>query len=335
MDLRLSSPQKDKKESQHQEKEKKSLQYRKLFIFLVFLIISMAMWLVQSLQTTYTTQISIPIEYRNWGNDYGLDDSLPEEIQVTLSDKGLRLLNYALWGTDPIVLSPNKKIGSKTAKISFSQQQLLSLIRSKVMPTSTILTISPSELVVSLYKRKKKEVVVQSLVELIPSNGYVISSSKVSPTRVTIFGDANVIRRLDKINTRSISKSDLKKSDSIRVDLRLPANVDAVPASITLVYTVEELSEEVIELPITPINVPEDYELRPLPSTISATLTLPKSLLGKIKPEDIQLVVDFSELYDLSENNREHLTIQVAQKPESIMRVQCSPTRVQFVLEHK
>lgn len=335
MDLQLTPEKKEKKDKGQSLLHLRRSRIRKALLFLSFLIASLGMWLVQSLQTTYTTQVSIPIEYQKWNKDYGMDDALPREIQVTLSDKGFRLLNYTFGEIEPIQITPRKKIYGSRAKVQISSQQLTSLVRERLLSSSTIMALSPSDLAVSLYKRQKKEILVRSSVEIVPANGYVVSSISINPTRITIYGEDDVLRRIGQIATQAVQKSGVKSSDSIRVDLKLPPNIEAVPSSVMVAFTIEELSEETIEIPISAVNVPDGYELRPLPSVVSATLTLPKSQLGKLSAQNFRLAVDFSELYMLPENNREHLTVQVLEKPEGIARVQCVPSRVQFVLESK
>ena len=71
-----------------------------------FIALAAAFWLAVSLNETYDVEIAVPLQLSDVPGNVVITTELPEEIRITLRDKGIRLLPY-LYGASmkPIVIN--------------------------------------------------------------------------------------------------------------------------------------------------------------------------------------------------------------------------------------
>ena len=67
---------------------------RELLVFFVFFCISSVFWLLQTLNESFDTEIAVPMRLTNVPSDVVITTDLPEELKVTVHDKGTVLMRY-------------------------------------------------------------------------------------------------------------------------------------------------------------------------------------------------------------------------------------------------
>ena len=69
---------------------------REFLIFLFFFLIAGGFWLLQTLNSDYEAEFSIPVRMKDVPNNVVLTSEPPSELRVRVKDKGTVLLNYML-----------------------------------------------------------------------------------------------------------------------------------------------------------------------------------------------------------------------------------------------
>ena len=62
------------------------------FVFLFFFAVSTCFWLLQTLNETFETEISVPLALKNVPEKVRITTELPPQIHVTIRDRGTTLL---------------------------------------------------------------------------------------------------------------------------------------------------------------------------------------------------------------------------------------------------
>ena len=72
---------------------------REFLVFLFFVLVSFAFWLLQTLDDVYQTEFKVPLRLKNVPKEVVITSDLPEEVRVQVEDRGTVLLNYMLGRT--------------------------------------------------------------------------------------------------------------------------------------------------------------------------------------------------------------------------------------------
>ena len=264
--------------------------------FLFFVFLSAIFWFIQSLQMRFPYVLHIPITYDSIPPEVGLESHLPEFIEVSLEDEGNHILEYSIRGVNPITLHLKQHKGVNQG-FSLTAAALTQEVRKRLSSSARITTISPASIEVSAYHRARK--VVPIVVGQLPlvTQGYSLGEVELTPSEVTIFASAKIVQA------------------------HLP---------------VEQLTEQTITLPITVKDAPSGYELRPLPSSITLHLTLPRSRYGEVRADLFEVSVNYprEDTHSTDDGQRE-LPLQVTKKPSWVHLIRLNPDRVQYAIEER
>lgn len=148
-------------------------------------------------------------------------------------------------------------------------------------------------------RRGYKEVTVRPIVEGGVAPGYRISSVSVEPSNVIIFGSPLIIEGIPGyLETTPIDVSDAKADVVERVTLTLPEGVTALGEQSVLV----KVSVTAIESSLTIQRgfvirgLQPGLSARPSPEAVDVILSGPVSKLDALEPQDVQVILDLSNL---------------------------------------
>ena len=64
------------------------------FVFLFFFVVSFGFWLLQTLNETFETEISVPLELKNVPDNVHITTGLPSQVNITVRERGTTLLHF-------------------------------------------------------------------------------------------------------------------------------------------------------------------------------------------------------------------------------------------------
>lgn len=306
-----------------------------LLTLLTFILVSGVLWLIQSMQSVYTTEVIFPIQYTGWPQSQTAEGTVPDKIVITLSDRGINLLNYSfLYSPDTVQLEINSQALSNNI-ISFSNAYLMEQVKKKLLSSSRVENILPESIKIPLFKQHSKKVPIRAIVEATPRNGFVALPPTVSPAEVTIYGSRKELQAIDEICTRPITFNNIDRDIQTIIYPELPSNMVSSPKSFTLTIQVEELTERTLDLSIATFGAPQGYVLRSLPSQASLRLTIPLSKYEELNRFQPLLYIDYSEADSLKRvgERADYLDVRIDGLPDWITVANVSPKQVQYILE--
>lgn len=302
---------------------------KEFLIFLFFLALSGAFWLLMTLNETMEREFKIPMRLTGVPGNAVITGELPDTVRVTVRDKGFTLVTYDF---RPLVFRfsnyADEDEGKGVIPLTDVQKQVLS----QMYVSSKLLQVKPGAFDFYFTYGTSKKVPVVFRGKITTSKSYYLAHTEFYPSLVTVYANK---QQLDKLQTVEIEPFNYRNlQDTIRqaVKIRKIRGVKIVPSTVRLSVYPDVLTEEAIEVPITAINMPPGMVLRTFPSKVTVRFTIGASLFRTIKPNLFKVVVDYEEL---AANPSDKCTLQLRSVPRSVSKASLEIDRVDYLLEQQ
>lgn len=302
---------------------------KEFLIFLFFLALSGAFWLLMTLNETMEREFKIPMRLTGVPRNAVVTGELPDTVRVTVRDKGFTLVTYDF---RPLVFRfsnyADEDEGKGVIPLTDVQKQVLS----QMYGSSKLLQVKPGAFDFYFTYGTSKKVPVVFRGKITTSKSYYLAHTEFYPSMVTVYANK---QQLDKLQTVEIEPFNYRNlQDTIRqaVKIRKIRGVKIVPSTVRLSVYPDVLTEEAIEVPITAINMPPGMVLRTFPSKVTVRFTIGASLFRTIKPNLFKVVVDYEEL---AANPSDKCTLQLRSVPRSVSKASLEIDRVDYLLEQQ
>ena len=302
---------------------------KEFLIFLFFLALSGAFWLLMTLNETMEREFKIPMRLTGVPGNAVITGELPDTVRVTVRDKGFTLVTYDF---RPLVFRfsnyADEDEGKGVIPLTDVQKQVLS----QMYGSSKLLQVKPGAFDFYFTYGTSKKVPVVFRGKITTSKSYYLAHTEFYPSMVTVYANK---QQLDKLQTVEIEPFNYRNlQDTIRqaVKIRKIRGVKIVPPTVRLSVYPDVLTEEAIDVPITAINMPPGMVLRTFPSKVTVRFTIGASLFRTIKPNLFKVVVDYEEL---AANPSDKCTLQLRSVPRSVSKASLEIDRVDYLLEQQ
>ena len=302
---------------------------KEFLIFLFFLALSGAFWLLMTLNETMEREFKIPMRLSGVPRNAVITGELPDTVRVTVRDKGFTLVTYDF---RPLVFRfsnyADEDEGKGVIPLTDVQKQVLS----QMYGSSKLLQVKPGAFDFYFTYGTSKKVPVVFRGKITTSKSYYLAHTEFYPSIVTVYANK---QQLDKLQTVEIEPFNYRNlQDTIRqaVKIRKIRGVKIVPSTVRLSVYPDVLTEEAIDVPITAINMPPGMVLRTFPSKVTVRFTIGASLFRTIKPNLFKVVVDYEEL---AANPSDKCTLQLRSVPRSVSKASLEIDRVDYLLEQQ
>ena len=302
---------------------------KEFLIFLFFLALSGAFWLLMTLNETMEREFKIPVRLSGVPRNAVITGELPDTVRVTVRDKGFTLVTYDF---RPLVFRfsnyADEDEGKGVIPLTDVQKQVLS----QMYGSSKLLQVKPGAFDFYFTYGTSKKVPVVFRGKITTNKSYYLAHTEFYPSMVTVYANK---QQLDKLQTVEIEPFNYRNlQDTIRqaVKIRKIRGVKIVPPTVRLSVYPDVLTEETIDVPITAINMPPGMVLRTFPSKVTVRFTIGASLFRTIKPNLFKVVVDYEEL---AANPSDKCTLQLRSVPRSVSKASLEIDRVDYLLEQQ
>ena len=302
---------------------------KEFLIFLFFLALSGAFWLLMTLNETMEREFKIPMRLSGVPRNAVITGELPDTVRVTVRDKGFTLVTYDF---RPLVFRfsnyADEDEGKGVIPLTDVQKQVLS----QMYGSSKLLQVKPGAFDFYFTYGTSKKVPVVFRGKITTNKSYYLAHTEFYPSMVTVYANK---QQLDKLQTVEIEPFNYRNlQDTIRqaVKIRKIRGVKIVPPTVRLSVYPDVLTEEAIDVPITAINMPPGMVLRTFPSKVTVRFTIGASLFRTIKPNLFKVVVDYEEL---AANPSDKCTLQLRSVPRSVSKASLEIDRVDYLLEQQ
>ena len=302
---------------------------KEFLIFLFFLALSGAFWLLMTLNETMEREFKIPMRLTGVPRNAVITGELPDTVRVTVRDKGFTLVTYDF---RPLVFRFSNYADEDEGKGMIPLTDVQKQVLSQMYGSSKLLQVKPGAFDFYFTYGTSKKVPVVFRGKITTNKSYYLAHTEFYPSMVTVYANK---QQLDKLQTVEIEPFNYRNlQDTIRqaVKIRKIRGVKIVPPTVRLSVYPDVLTEEAIEVPITAINMPPGMVLRTFPSKVTVRFTIGASLFRTIKPSLFKVVVDYEEL---AANPSDKCTLQLRSVPRSVSKASLEIDRVDYLLEQQ
>ena len=115
------------------------------FVFLFFFVVSFGFWLLQTLNETFETEISVPLELKNVPENVHITTGLPSQVNITVRERGTTLLHFFRYSVQNAVEVDFDKYdaGLTNARVQVPTADVQRMIQKQLGVTSHIISMRP------------------------------------------------------------------------------------------------------------------------------------------------------------------------------------------------
>ena len=306
---------------------------KKLSTYALFLFISFSFWFLSMLSKQHETTLKVPLIYSNFPADKLVSaPAAADFVEVRVKAPGFSILFYNLFNFSKLSLDiekantkPNKG-GSEVFWIMNAKRKAVVEIISTSME---LLDISPERLVIPFSNKAKKKVAIKlnQSISLKPEIWFA-NPIILTPDSVMIYGEKQQLDSIDFIDTEVLLLTEVSESNSNKVLLSIPEQVQCKIKNIDVIIEVEHFVEQLIEYKVQVMNLKKGYTIKLFPEAVQVTLRAPKDKYSMLQTDFLTLKVDASLIS--SENST--LDVEVENLPSFIQLQRVYPSRLEFLL---
>ena len=305
---------------------------KQFLIFLSFLLLSGAFWLILTLNETYEREIVMSMKLDGVPKSAVITSSTDDSLRVSIRDKGYMLLSY-LYGNPlrPITI-PFKTFDKGNGKGVASNSDLQKIIYRQLYKSSKIVSIKPERYEFTYNNGDNKRLSVKLNGNVVAGQSFYIAKVKFSPEQVTVYATREKLDSIKYIPTEMVRLTNITDTVETDVNLARMIGVKCVPSKVKMSVYPDVLTEETREVPITAINMPEGRILRTFPSKVKVLFVAGASNVRSIHPEHFKVVVDYN---DIVNNPSEKCTLYLKAVPHGVRNARTEVEQVDYVIEEK
>ncbi|MBT5750391.1 MAG: YbbR-like domain-containing protein, partial [Flavobacteriales bacterium] len=242
---------------------KSALNNKKLSTYAFFLFISFSFWFVSMLSKQHETSLKVPLIYSNLPADKLVADPVSNFVEVRVKAPGFSILFYNLFNFSKLSLDIDKantkpnKDGSEVFWIMNAKRESVVEIISTSME---LLDISPARLVIPFSDRTKKKVAIKLNQSIsLKSEMWFANPIILIPDSVMIYGEKQQLDTIDFIDTEELLLTEVSESNSNKVSLSIPDQVQCKTENIEVIIEIEPFVEQLIEYKVRVMNLKKGY----------------------------------------------------------------------------
>lgn len=261
--------------------------------FFICLLIASFLWLVHSLNTTYTYTFRVPVEFSNLPLNKKPLMQLPEQLYVETRASGLKLALILL--SKPF--RPLEVNFNSLTAVNRNQSYVLSashLNFRKVFRFETrVKKVTPDTLYFSEKTGYQKIVPVKVPLYIKAQAGFDFKHPVITPNYITIWGDTSLISSIDTIYTQPLTLNNLSENVNSNISfIRPDPNVYTSATSAHVFIEVARLVEQTITLPVNDVRATPGEMVNIYPSAVRVRFTSMQNTLDQGDTSLFQASID-------------------------------------------
>lgn len=219
-------------------------------------------------------------------------------------------------------------------KVQFSEAGLKAFFRNMVGGGCQILSVTPDSLSVVYTSQPGIKLPVHANVHVTPAPHYVITGNvKSLIDSVTLYAAGSMDTVYRYLSTVPFTLADVRKSQIVRVPMKVPRGMRSIPDSVDVSIEVEPLISKTRTVSITTTHVPSGMNLVTVPQQVEIYYMVPMDVYKKSENDPkFKVEVDYRDIKDPAQ---EKLPVKLAYAPRELLNVFVSVDSVDYILEHK
>ena len=304
-----------------------------MMVFAFFLVISAGFWVLQKLDDTFEADLRVPLELVGVPNGTIITAPLPEEVIITIQDRGTNLFNYKRHskGIQPIRLDFSVyDNGSVAGKASVAATDVQRAFQQQMSSSTQVLRMTPSKFEFHYNRGMSRRVPVKFIGRVATVQQNYLQQITFNPDSVTVYAPKPLLDTLRYAYTISQDFTELAKTSTFNLAFPKISGVKVVPETIQMTAHVDYYTEQTVQVSVVGLNFPAGITLKTFPAVVTVKYRVGASNARFVRPENFVLAATYEEL--LAVGNQK-LRLQLRSLPEGVSNVRIYPQEVDFLLE--
>lgn len=299
---------------------------RNFLTFCGFVAVAAVFWFIMTMNDSVQRNMTVDINFTNVPDSATFITLPPEEMHVTVRDRGSHLLRVGLWRHP--VMNIDFADYAHSGRLRFSRADLMASLRNTFGATATISSTSIDSISLPYTLERGRRVPVRVVCDATAVSGKTIAGRiACNPGNVTLYS-ATDIDTITRVYTQRIVVRDLDDSKEVEVALRPIPGVRIIPETVKVTIPVEALVKRQTMVHINVDNVPAGEELLLFPSRVKVEYYVPMSQFNDVP--NIDLRVDYRDTH-LTDESR--LPVRIARFPAYVINPTTKTTTVEYTIQ--
>ena len=303
------------------------------WIFFTAILVSVLFWILIKLSDPYTVPYSLRVNYINIPKEKRMTFVSDSSVNVNITARGFEIINLNLF-EDMDVLDINldnfslmKKEGQNyfvyTEELTEKLADVIGVPKKNVHFSKNTLSFTLTEL-------SQKEFPLVNLVQFEFAEQFELYENPIlTPTRVTVFGPAEILDTLKEVFTEEIIIESVHNDRTIRVNLKnpLPNLLNFEPKEVSFQLRVEKFTASNIEIPVNISGIRQSIKL--FPKTVQVHFKVAQKDYNNVRANQFEVIPDIQNL-DIHTADRLHLKLN--KQPGFVRNITLDPADVEFLI---
>lgn len=307
---------------------------REFLIFLFFLALSGAFWLMLTLNENYEREVSVPVVITNVPRNAIITGTSVDTVRFTVRDKGYMIGAY-VYGKTVRQITVDFAASSHadgTGRVSYAE--LVRKISALIYKSSKLVSVKPSSISFTYNYGQHKKLPVHILGSVRAAGSYYLSEAHFSPEVVSVYGSKHLLDSLSCVYTERLNISNITDTTRIEVGLRPIKGAKIVPSKVSLTLYPDVLIESPIDVQITAVNMPDGKVLRTFPQHVTVIAVCGSSQVRHLKrkgsDKDFLVVADYN---DIMRNPSDKCKLVLRRMPGYVKSARLETSAVDYLIE--
>ena len=301
---------------------------RNLLVYLVFFVISIGFWCLQTLKEQTTQVLDFTYEITGVPKNVVFTSELPQYIKVTAEGRGFDFLDHISRNNNHIVIPYDvfqRKKGKAITDATYIRRQVQKLLGAAI----EVKTCSPGVLMTYYSTGKKKRVPVLFGGKVQVGMQHVLGHINIKPDSVDIYAPQGLYDNVECVYTDNPFFRHVEDTIDTRIAIRKIHGVKIIPDSVRVQICVDLFTEKKISVPIYCENCPSNKVVRTFPIKADVTFHVSTNMYNRVTEKDFLIVIDYNDII----NNPARCPVQLRNYPREVTHINVTPEAVEYVIE--
>lgn len=304
---------------------------REFLIFVVFLLVSVVFWFLQTFKEQTTAYIDYKLTITGVPKNVIFTSDVPEKVTVTVTGRGFAVLDYLTKKKERELVIDYSQLTHADGMLTIDNNVWKRVISRQIGNSLKYTSVNPSILEIYYSTGEHKYVPIVFGGKARVDAQHVLCDILINPSYVDVYAPDNQFDTVTTISTEAARFTGLKDTTIVRLALLPPKGVKCIPDSVDATICVDLFTTKTLKVPIYCENIPADKILRTFPLNATVTFRVSASMYQDISETDFAVVVDYKSITpDLKK-----CQLIVRTQPDGISNVQVSPQYVDYVIEQE
>lgn len=273
---------------------KKSEKPKNYKAHIAIFVLAFIFWFMVKMNKPYDYTVAIPLHVINNNSETWLKYPAPEDVRVEFSGRGIDLLRLGFYNTAYEI-----DLSAETQKFSFNLTEHREYVRKpQSIDVEVKSIVSPIELAFDIDQRRERKIPVNVNADVKTQNGFICVNKVADPESIMVIGPASFMDTLSVIQTETKSYQNINLAFDDRFSIRKSEEFfgEYQPHRLKVFFDVQRLAEkEIVEVPVKVENVPDNYQVIPLPSRVLVYVKGGEKVLAEADKTHFNVIIDFQK----------------------------------------